>query len=192
MKPLNTSKDTNLYSHGRSSKHHHTSWLLRCHQVPSWRISWCTLQIHTLLWSHWWVTKDRWQIFACIIQHVQGSKRQDKKKYEQKCEKNRENARRRYSSQSENHPPDAIASKRMPSQANASISNNNSNQKSNSIDDIANANNINMESNPSLIQSNGIYDSIPRIGKQEKRQRDVLSTATKVIAGFSSASEWAR
>ena len=86
----------------------------------------------------------------------------------------------------------------MPSQANAcrrrrnaSISNNNSNQKSNSnsIDDIANANNINMESNPSLIQSNGIYDSIPRIGKQEKRQRDVLSTATKVIAGFSSASE---
>lgn len=115
----------------------------------------------------------------------------DKKKYEQKCEKNRENARRRYSSQSDNHPSDAIASKRMPSQANASISNNNSNQKSNSnsIDDIANANNINMESNPSLIQSNGIYDSIPRIGKQEKRQRDVLSTATKVIAGFSSASE---
>ena len=109
----------------------------------------------------------------------------DKKKYEQKCEKNRENARRRYSSQSDNHPPDAIASKRMPSQANASISNN-SNQKNNSIDDIANANNINMESNPSLIQSNGIYDSIPRIGKQEKRQRDVLSTATKVIAGFSS------
>jgi hypothetical protein len=113
----------------------------------------------------------------------------DKKKYELKREKNRENARRRYSSQSDNHPPDAIASKRMPSQANASISNNNSNQKSNSIDDIANANNINMESNPSLIQSNGIYDSIPRIGKQEKRQRDVLSTATKVIAGFSSASE---
>ena len=112
----------------------------------------------------------------------------DKKKYEQKCEKNRENARRRYSSQSDSHPPDAIASKRMPSQANASISNN-SNQKNNSIDDIANANNINMESNPSLIQSNGIYDSIPRIGKQEKRQRDVFSTATKVIAGFSSASE---
>ena len=112
----------------------------------------------------------------------------DKKKYEQKCEKNRENARRRYSSQSDSHPPDAIASKRMPAQANASISNN-SNQKNNSIDDIANANNINMESNPSLIQSNGIYDSIPRIGKQEKRQRDVFSTATKVIAGFSSASE---
>lgn len=64
-----------------------------------------------------------------------------------------------------------------------------SNSNSNSIDDIANANNINMESNPSLIQSNGIYDSIPRINKQEKRQRDVLSTATKVIAGFSSASE---
>ena len=112
----------------------------------------------------------------------------DKKKYEQKCEKNRENARRRYSSQSDNHPPDAIASRCMPSQANASIRNN-SNQKSNSIDDIANANNINMESNPSLIQSNGIYDSIPRIGKQEKRQRDVLSTATKVIAGFSSTSK---
>ena len=113
----------------------------------------------------------------------------DKKKYEQKCEKNRENARRRYSSQSDNHPLDAIASKRMPSQANASISNNNSNQKSNSIDDIANANNINMESNTSKNQSNGNYDSIPRIGKQEKRKRDVLSTATKVIAGFGSAPE---
>lgn len=114
----------------------------------------------------------------------------DKKKYEQKCEKNRENARKRYSLQSDNHPPDAIASKRMPSQANASISNN-SNQKSNSnsIDDIANANNINMESNTSKNQSNGNYDSIPRINKQEKRKRDVLSTATKVIAGFSSASE---
>ena len=113
----------------------------------------------------------------------------DKKKYEQKCEKNRENARRRYSSQSDNHPPDAIASKRMPSQANAGISNNNSNQKSNSIDDIANANNINMESNTSKNQLNGNYDNIPRINKQEKRKRDVLSTATKVIAGFGSAPE---
>ena len=112
----------------------------------------------------------------------------DKKKYEQKCEKNRENARRRYSSQSDNQPPDAIASKRMPSQANASI-NNNSNQKSNSIDDIANANNINMESNTSKNQLNGNYDNIPRINKQEKRKRDVLSTATKVIAGFGSAPE---
>ena len=113
----------------------------------------------------------------------------DKKKYEQKCEKNRENARRRYSSQSDSHPPDAIASKRMPLQANASINNNNSNQKSNSIDDIANANNINMESNTSKYQSNGNYDNIPRINKQEKRKRDVLSTATKVIAGFGSAPE---
>ena len=64
-----------------------------------------------------------------------------------------------------------------------------SNQKSNSIDDIANANNINMESNTSKNQSNGNYDSIPRINKQEKRKRDVLSTATKVIAGFGSAPE---
>jgi hypothetical protein len=113
----------------------------------------------------------------------------DKKKYEQKCEKNRENARRRYSSQSESHPPDAIASKRMPSQANACISNNN-NEKSNSKnnDDIANAININMESNQSIVQSNG-NNSSPRIDKQEKRKRDLLSTATKVIAGFSSTSE---
>lgn len=115
----------------------------------------------------------------------------DKKKYEQKCEKNRENARRRYSSQSDNHPPDAIANKRMPPQADASISNNNSNDnsKSKNNDDIAYASNIIMESNPSKIQSNGNYDSIPRINKQEKRQRDVLSTATKVIAGFSSTSK---
>lgn len=113
----------------------------------------------------------------------------DKKKYEQKCEKNRENARRRYSSQSETQRSDTIASNRMPSQANACISNNN-NEKSNSKnnDDIANAFNINMESNQSIAQSNG-NNSSPRIDKQEKRKRDLLSTATKVIAGFSSTSE---
>lgn len=113
----------------------------------------------------------------------------DKKKYEQKCEKNRENARRRYSSQSETQRSDTIASNRMPSQANACISNNN-NEKSNSKnnDDIANAININMESNQSIAQSNG-NNSSPRIDKQEKRKRDLLSTATKVIAGFSSTSE---
>lgn len=113
----------------------------------------------------------------------------DKKKYEQKCEKNRENARRRYSSQSETQRSDTIASNRMPSQANACISNNN-NEKNNSKnnDDIANAININMESNQSIVQSNG-NNSSPRIDKQEKRKRDLLSTATKVIAGFSSTSE---
>ena len=112
----------------------------------------------------------------------------DKKKYEQKCEKNRENARRRYSSQSETHPSDAIASNRMPSQENAWISNNNCNSKSKNNDDIASSININMESNPSLILPNG-NNSSPRIDKQEKRKRDVLNTATKVIAGFGSASK---
>ncbi len=113
----------------------------------------------------------------------------DKKKFEQKCEKNRENARRRYSSQSETQRSDTIASNRIPSQANACISNNN-NEKSNSKnnDDIANAININMESNQSIVQSNG-NNSSSRIDKQEKRKRDLLSTATKVIAGFSSTSE---
>jgi hypothetical protein len=113
----------------------------------------------------------------------------DKKKYEQKCEKNRENARRRYSSQSETQRSDTIASNRMPSQANACISNNN-NEKSNSKnnDNIANAININRESYQSIVQSNGNNCS-PRIDKQEKRKRDLLSTATKVIAGFSSTSE---
>ena len=113
----------------------------------------------------------------------------DKKKYEQKCEKNRENARRRYSSQSETQRSDTIASNRMPSQANACISNNN-NEKSNSKnnDNIANAININRESNQSIVQSDGNNNS-PRIDKQEKRKRDLLSTATKVIAGFSSTSE---
>lgn len=113
----------------------------------------------------------------------------DFKKYSDRCEQNRLNALRRHQNGNNRPQSNTNESDGMPLQANASISNNNSNQNSNSIDDIANANNINMESNPSLIQSNGIYDSIPRIGKQEKRQRDVLSTATKVIAGFSSASE---
>ena len=90
-----------------------------------------------------------------------------RKKYEQKCEKNRENARRRYSSQIETQRSDTIASNRMPSQANACISNNNNNEKSNSKnnDDIANAININMESNQSIVQSNG-NNSSPRIDKQ--------------------------
>jgi hypothetical protein len=78
----------------------------------------------------------------------------------------------------------------MPLQASACKSNNNSNDKckSKNNDDIANAININIESNPSEIQSNGININ-PRIDKQEKRKRDVLSTATKVIAGFSSTSK---
>ncbi len=78
----------------------------------------------------------------------------------------------------------------MPLQANACKSNNNSNDKckSKNNDDIANAININIESNPSEMQSNGININ-PRIDKQEKRKRDVLSAATNVIERFSSTSK---
>ena len=55
-------------------------------------------------------------------------------------------------------------------------------------DDIANAININIESNSSEIQSNGININ-PRIDKQERRKRDVLSAATNVIERFSSTSK---
>jgi hypothetical protein len=79
-------------------------------------------------------------------------------------------------------PREPVASDGKLAQANES----NNNSKNN--DDIANAININIESNPSEIQSNGT-NNYPRIDKQEKRKRDVFSAATNVIAGFSSTSK---
>jgi hypothetical protein len=107
-------------------------------------------------------------------------------KYNERCEKNRLNALKRHAKGGEPMPREPVASDGKLAQANESNNNRNNNSKNN--DDIANAININMESNQSIVQSNG-NNSSPRIDKQEKRKRDLLSTATKVIAGFSSTSE---
>ena len=114
----------------------------------------------------------------------------DFKKYSDRCEQNRLNALRRHQNGNNRPQSNTNESDGMPLQANACKSNNNSNDKckNKNNDDIANASNINIESNPLEIQSNGINNN-PRIDKQEKRKRDVLSAATNVIAGFSSTSK---
>lgn len=107
-------------------------------------------------------------------------------KYNERCEKNRLNALKRYAKGGEPMPREPVASDGKLAQANESNNNRNNNSKNN--DDIANAININIESNPSEIQSNGT-NNYPRIDKQEKRKRDVLSAATNVIERFSSTSK---
>ena len=100
------------------------------------------------------------------------------------------NALRRHQNGNNRPQSNTNESDGMPLQANACKSNNNSNDKckNKNNDDIANASNINIESNPLEIQSNGINNN-PRIDKQEKRKRDVLSAATNVIERFSSTSK---
>ena len=110
----------------------------------------------------------------------------DFKKYSDRCEQNRLNALRRHQKGNNHLQTDAEESNGMPSQTNPCIYNNRGKSKDN--DNIANAINTNRESNQSIVQSDGNNNS-PRIDKQEKRKRDLLSTATKVIAGFSSTSE---
>ena len=107
-------------------------------------------------------------------------------KYNERCEKNRLNALKRHAKGGEPMPREPVASDGKLAQANESNNNRNNNIKNN--DDIANASNINIESNPLEIQSNGINNN-PRIDKQEKRKRDVLSAATNVIERFSSTSK---
>ena len=131
-----------------------------------------------------WKSKDTalqalFSMFKTQIDH-------DWTKYNERCEKNRLNALKRHAKGGEPMPREPVASDGKLAQANESNNNRNNNSKNN--DDIAKAININTESNPSEIQSNGT-NNYPRIDKQEKRKRDVLSAATNVIAGFSSTSK---
>ena len=99
----------------------------------------------------------------------------DRKKYEEKCMKYRENARKSHMSKNETSLPPATASDGMPSQTMACVSNSKSNSTPNCIDD----NDINGRTNTNAV----IYS--PRIDEKERRKRVVYSSAAKAIDSIS-------
>ena len=131
-----------------------------------------------------WKSKDT--ALQALFSMIKTQIDRDWTKYNERCEKNRLNALKRHAKGGGPMPREPVASDGKLAQANESNNNRNNNSKNN--DDIANAININIESNPSEIQSNGT-NNYPRIDKQEKRKRDVLSAATNVIERFSSTSK---